>query len=169
MAGPEGFGVWAASVCTEQSRNQVKSRLMMSSCRIHPSPCTDRTPSQPPSRPSLICTPRRAGTVTQLRSRRKGMSGPCPRYAARQLGWSLDALPTTQYLRFSAGAIAPTPQALIAMVGNGPETLVQPHLWPDERLGWCGPPPPLGGALAPVGDADKHAHAAVGLLRGPPT
>ena len=55
-------------------------------------------------------------------------------------------------------------QALIAVVGNGPETLVQPHLWPEERLVWCERPTRLGAVLAQVSYAYKKANAAVELL-----
>ncbi|TMI71718.1 MAG: hypothetical protein E6H05_12200 [Bacillati bacterium ANGP1] len=70
-------------------------------------------------------------------------------------------------MRLTAGAIAPTLQALIAMVGNGPETLVQPHLWPEERLVWCERPTSLGAVLAQVSYAYKKANAAVELFSAP--
>jgi len=53
------------------------------------------------------------------------------------------------------------------MVGNGPENLVQPHLWPEERLVWCERPTSLGAVLAQLSYAYKRANAAVELFSAP--
>src|SRR5436309_13197722 len=53
------------------------------------------------------------------------------------------------------------------MVGDGPENLVQPHLWPEERLVWCERPTRLGAVLAQVSYAYKKANAAVELFSAP--
>jgi len=53
------------------------------------------------------------------------------------------------------------------MVGNSPENLIQPHLWPEERLVWCERPTSLGAVLAQVSHAYKKANAAVELLSAP--
>src|SRR2546430_16938849 len=53
------------------------------------------------------------------------------------------------------------------MVGNSLENLVQPHLWPEERLIWCERPTSLGAVLAQVSHAYKKANAAVELFSAP--
>jgi len=53
------------------------------------------------------------------------------------------------------------------MVGNSPENLVQPHLWPEERLVWCERPTSLGAVLAQLSYAYKRANAAVELFSAP--
>src|SRR3989454_9320516 len=53
------------------------------------------------------------------------------------------------------------------MVGNGPENLVQPQLWPEERLVWCERPTSLGAVLAQLSYAYKRANAAVELFSAP--
>src|SRR5437899_2633774 len=53
------------------------------------------------------------------------------------------------------------------MVGDGPENLVQPHLWPEERLVWCERPTSLGADLAQVSYAYKKANAAVESFSAP--
>ena len=53
------------------------------------------------------------------------------------------------------------------MVGNRPGNLVQPHLWPEERLVWCERPTSLGAVLAQVSYAYKKANAAVELFSAP--
>src|SRR5207245_10640379 len=53
------------------------------------------------------------------------------------------------------------------MVGNSLENLIQPHLWPEERLVWCERPTSLGAVLAQVSYAYKKANAAVGLFSAP--
>src|SRR5947207_15533877 len=53
------------------------------------------------------------------------------------------------------------------MVGNSLENLSQPHLWPEERLGWCERPTSLGAVLAQVSQAYKKADAAVELFSAP--
>src|SRR5436309_15814559 len=53
------------------------------------------------------------------------------------------------------------------MVGDGPENLVQPHLWPEERLVWCERPTSLGAVLAQVSYAYKKANAAVESFSAP--
>jgi len=53
------------------------------------------------------------------------------------------------------------------MVGNSLENLIQPHLWPEERLVWCERPTSLGAVLAQVSRAYKKANAAVELFSAP--
>src|SRR5256712_5123126 len=53
------------------------------------------------------------------------------------------------------------------MVGDGPENLVQPHLWPEERLVSCERPTSLGAVLAQVSYAYKKANAAVESFSAP--
>jgi len=53
------------------------------------------------------------------------------------------------------------------MVGNSPKNLVQPHLWPEERLVWCERPTSLGAVLAHVSYAYKKANAAVEFFSAP--
>src|SRR3989442_13150114 len=53
------------------------------------------------------------------------------------------------------------------MVGNGPENLVQPQLWPEERLVWCERPTSLGAVLAQLSYAYKRANAAVEAFSAP--
>src|SRR2546428_9677068 len=53
------------------------------------------------------------------------------------------------------------------MVGDGPENLVQPHLWPEERLVSCERPTSLGAVLAEVSYAYKKANAAVESFSAP--
>ncbi len=50
---------------------------------------------------------------------------------------------------------------------RSPENLVQPHLWPEERLVWCERPTRLGAVLAQVSYAYKKANAAVELFSAP--
>lgn len=50
---------------------------------------------------------------------------------------------------------------------RGPENLVQPHLWPEERLVWCERPTSVGAVLAQVSHAYKKANAAVELFSAP--
>src|SRR2546422_10365875 len=53
------------------------------------------------------------------------------------------------------------------MVGNSLENLIQPHLWPEERLVWCERPTSLGAVVAQVSYAYKKANAAVELFSAP--
>src|SRR2546427_1366617 len=53
------------------------------------------------------------------------------------------------------------------MVGNSLENLIQPHLWPEERLVWCERPTSLGAVVAQVSYAYKKANAAVELFIAP--
>jgi len=53
------------------------------------------------------------------------------------------------------------------MISNSPEDLVQPHLWPEERLVWCERPTSLGAILAHVSYAYKKANTAVELFSAP--
>src|SRR5256886_8928448 len=53
------------------------------------------------------------------------------------------------------------------MVGNSLENLVQPHLWPEERLVCCERPTRWGAVLAQVSHAYKKANAAVELFSAP--
>src|SRR5207244_4574399 len=53
------------------------------------------------------------------------------------------------------------------MVGNSLENLIQPHLWPEERLVWCERPTSLGAVVAQVSYAYKKANAAVESFSAP--
>src|SRR2546427_12641792 len=53
------------------------------------------------------------------------------------------------------------------MVGDSPENLAQPHLWPEARLVWCERPTSLGAVLAQVSYAYKKANAAVESFSAP--
>src|SRR5438876_9437533 len=53
------------------------------------------------------------------------------------------------------------------MVGNSLENLIQPHLWPEERLVWCERPTSLGAVVAQVSYAYKGGNAAVELFSAP--
>jgi hypothetical protein len=50
---------------------------------------------------------------------------------------------------------------------NSPEDLVQPQLWPEERLVWCERPTSLGAVVAHVSYAYKKANSAVEFFSAP--